>query len=72
MTRKKARHLFLEMARRMHMNQHGGLQGFGKTASYYGADWRPDFEVARRWGLNSYEDCWNSEAVKQIRKSVGM
>lgn len=56
----------------MYEKEHGSLQGFGKIASHYGADWRPNFTEARRWGCSSYEECWNNETVKTLRKSVGM
>lgn len=67
MTRKKASRLFMEMSRRIHLEYHGSLQGFGKVASFYRRSWRPDVKQ-----VGGYKAAWNSDIVVQIRNTVGM
>ena len=65
MTRKRARHLMLELSRRVYLNQKGTLKGFGKMAKLYGDSWRPCDPYL------SYKDVWSVE-MKEFRKMVGM
>ncbi len=68
MSRKRARHLMLELARRIHKNYYGNLKGFGKTARFYSDDWRHlDYK-----STGGYKASWNSEIIRQLRDSVGM
>jgi len=70
MTRRRARHLMLEISRRLYLQEHGNLKGFGKTQIYkfYNDDWRHrDYSVTR-----GYKNAWNSECMLMLRKAVGM
>lgn len=67
MTRKTARKLCIEMARRIYLNQNGTLKGFGKVERFYDRNWRPDIRPH-----GGYKAVWNSELLKDIRQSVGM
>lgn len=68
MTRKKARHLLMEFARRIYMQEHGTLKGFGKIAKHYSDSWRHENYAV----TGGYKAAWNSEIMVQLRKSVGM
>ena len=72
MTRKKMRNNLRELSRRIHLEQHGSLKGWGKIARFYGDQWRPNWEEAGRWGFKSYSDMWNSKVMTDMRESVGM
>lgn len=67
MSRKRARHLFLELARKIQVDQKKSLKGFGKTARFYDDNWRPKVHE-----LGGYKGAWNSEIIQDLRKSVGM
>lgn len=68
MTRKKARNLLLEMSRRIYLQQHGSLKGFGEVAKFYRDSWRhKDYK-----STGGYKKAWNSEIMVALRKSVGM
>ena len=68
MSRKRARHLMLECSRRIYLNYYGTLKGFGKTARFYGDNWRhSDYK-----STGGYKAAWNSEIMQELRKSVGM
>lgn len=68
MKRKRARHLLLEVARRVYLGQHGTLKGFGKVAKFYRDEWRHlDYTAT-----GGYKAAWNCEAMAALRKSVGM
>lgn len=63
----------MEMARRIHLQQHGNLKGFGKTAKFYGDQWRPKFKTdLDKYGVNSYQEIFDNETIKALMKSVGM
>ena len=68
MTRKRARHLLLEMSRRVYLKEHGTLKGFGKIAKHYNDDWR-HINYATTGG---YKKSWNSELMVLVREYVGM
>ena len=70
MSRKRMRHLLLEVSRRLHFEQHKTYEGFGKTAKFYGENWRPVYEEIQK--LGGYKAAWNNDVVKQLRNSVGM
>ena len=75
MTRKRARHLFLEMARRIYLEQSGTLKGFGKVAKHYSDAWRPvsnNRALDEKFQIRSYKDTWENELIKELRKSVNM
>lgn len=72
MTQKKARHLFLELSRRVYLEHHGTLKGFGKAARYYRRNWHPIWYTAKVYGITSYADAWNSSTMAAIRQTVGM
>ena len=68
MTRRKARHLSIELCRRLYMNEHGNLKGFGKVARHYSDSWRhKDYATT-----GGYKAAWESEIMVMLRKSVGM
>ena len=67
MNRKKARHLFLELARRNYLDYYGTLKGFGKIAKFYRDEWKPNISA-----LGGYKESWNSNVIKEIRKNVNM
>lgn len=69
MTQKKARHLMMELSRRLYIEQKGTLKGFGKVSKFYNDKWSPRFGS---YGVYSYDDVWNNETITAIRKSVGM
>lgn len=69
MTRKRARHLLMELARRIYLEKHGTLRGFGKTASFYRDSWKPGEGINRFGG---YKGAWENEIIREIRKSCGM
>lgn len=69
MTRKRARHLLMELARRMHLQEHGTLRGFGKTASFYRDSWKPAEGINKFGG---YKGAWENEIIREMRKSCGM
>lgn len=68
MTRKRARHLLLEMSRRLYMQEHGNLKGFGKVARHYSDSWRH----ANYATTGGYRAAWDSEIMTTLRRSVGM
>jgi hypothetical protein len=57
----------MELARRVYLETHGNLKGFGKIARFYRKDWKPD--VAYRGG---YKSVWNTLAMKYVRMLYGM
>lgn len=68
MTRKRARHLLLEMSRRLYMQEHGTLKGFGKVAKHYSDSWRhANYSIT-----GGYKAAWNSEIMVALRKAVDM
>ena len=69
MTRKRARHLLMELARRIYLEKHGTLRGFGKTASFYRDSWKPGEGINRFGG---YKGAWENEIIREMRKSCGM
>lgn len=69
MTQKKARHMMMEVSRRIYMNANGTLKGFGKISRFYNDQWKPRFG---EMGINSYDDAWNMDAMVALRKTVGM
>ena len=69
MTRKRFRHLLLEVARRVHLSQNGDLKGFGETAKFYDRNWRMKCHPGE---VGGYRAAWESEALKALRASVGM
>lgn len=67
MNRKRARHLHLELSRRIYLREHGTLKGWGKIAKFYNDDWRPKFRL-----IYGYKGCWNYDIMVQVRKDYGM
>lgn len=68
MNRKKARHLMMEVARRLYIKEHGNLKGFGKIEKFYNDDWRhKDYTVT-----GGYKKAWNSDIMRLLRESLGM
>lgn len=68
MNRKKARHLVMEMSRRLYLKEHGDLKGFGKIAKFYNDDWRhTDYNLT-----GGYKKAWNSPAMTTLREILGM
>lgn len=68
MNRKKARHLMMEVSRRLYIKEHGNLKGFGKIAKFYNDDWRhKDFKAT-----GGYKKAWNSDVMKLLRETLGM
>ncbi len=68
--------MMAELMRRIHRdNVKGNTPRLGEIMKFY----RPDTIKARiKWpqcreiGINSYKDAWNSNAIMDLRKSVGM
>lgn len=68
MNRKRARHLLLELSRRLYLAEHGNLKGFGKVARFYNDDWRhTDYKVT-----GGYKAAWNSDIMMKLRRSLDM
>lgn len=68
MSRKRARHLLLELSRRLYLKEHGNLKGFGKIAKFYNDDWRhKDYKTT-----GGYKKAWNSDLMVQLRATLGM
>ena len=67
MNRKRARHLFMELARRNYLKYYGSLKGFGKVAKFYREEWRPDVSK-----IGSYKACWEYPTIKEIRGLFNM
>ena len=68
MTRKKARKLTMELSRRIYLDSHGTLKGFGKVSKLYNDDWRhKDYSVT-----GGYKKGWNNDIMVQLRQSFGM
>lgn len=67
MKRKKMSKLMCELARRVTLNTHGTLKGFGKSAKFYRDEWRPNLQK-----FGGYKGAWESEFMVELRKSVGM
>ncbi len=68
MSRKRARHLLIEMSRRLYLEEHGDLKGFGRVMKFYNDDWRhKDFK-----STGGYKAGWNCEIMRQLRASLGM
>lgn len=72
MSRKKMRHLLMEISRQIQLKQTGTLRGWGKIARFYGDSWLPNFDTMRELGINSYKELWECDAMVALRKSVGM
>lgn len=68
MNRKRARHLMLELSRRIHIERYGSCKGFGETAKFYRDEWR-HLDYTKTGG---YKTAWNSNIMVAIRKSVNM
>lgn len=66
MSRKKARHLYLELSRRI-LTQSDCEKKIGEVLKFYNRNWKPDL---RKFG--GYKATWNSEPMLSLRKSVGM
>lgn len=68
MTRKRARHLLMEMSRRLYLTDHETLKGFGKISKHYRDDWRHlNYKTT-----GGYKKAWDSEIMRQLRASVEM
>ena len=68
MTRKRARHLTLELCRRLYLKDHGTLKGFGRIAAHYRDDWRhTDYTTT-----GGYKKAWNLDIMVQLREILGM
>ena len=67
MNRKRARHLFMELARRNYLEYYGSLKGFGKVAKFYRDEWRPDIYI-----IGSYKSAWEHQAIKGMRNLYNM
>lgn len=67
MTQKHVRKLMLEIARRIYLQEHGTLKGFGKIASYYRSNWKPDAKK-----LGGYKAIWENEFMLLLRNNFGM
>ena len=68
MTRKKARKLMRELSRRVYLQQHGNLKGFGSVDRFYNDNWRHlDYS-----STGGYKSAWNNPILKTLRESVGM
>ena len=72
MTQKKARHLAMELSRRIYLGTHGTLKGFGKISRHYSDRWHLKFDVLGEYNINSYHDAWNAPIMQQLRKLYGM
>lgn len=67
MKREKARKLMLELARRIHIKEHGTLEGFGKIAKFYRANWMPNSKIT-----GGYKAAWDSKIMCELREIIGM
>lgn len=67
MNRKRARHLFLELARRNYLEYYGSLKGFGNVAKFYRNEWKPDITK-----IGGYKASWEYPVVKELRKHFNM
>ena len=69
MNRKRARHLLLELSRRIYLEQHGTLKGFGNISRHYRDEWRHlDYSVT-----GGYKNAWNNSPImKELREHFGM
>lgn len=67
MNRKRARHLFMELARRNYLDYYGSLKGFGKVAKFYRDEWKPDISI-----IGSYKSAWEHSTVKEMRSLYNM
>ena len=67
MNRKRARHLFLELARRNYLDYYGSLKGFGKVSKFYRNEWKPDISI-----IGSYKSAWEHPAIKEMRMLYNM
>ena len=68
MTRKKARKLMTELSRRIYLENHGTLKGFGKVSKFYNDNWR-HIDYSKTGG---YKKAWNNDIMVQLRQSFGM
>ena len=67
MKRDKMRHLMMELCRRMYLQRHGSLKGWGKDAKFYNRNWMPDVNK-----FGGYKATWESKVMRDLRNSVGM
>lgn len=67
MNRRTARHLMLELMRRVYLDQHKTLKGFGKTAKFYDRNWKPKVNE-----VGGYKAAWESDLLKTLRTVNGM
>lgn len=73
MTQKRARHLFLELSRRLYEAHPDDFpNGFGGIAKHYRRAWHPNWAEANKIGIYSYRDAWENPTMKALRESVGM
>ncbi len=68
MTRKRFRHLMMELHRRILMSQ-WRYSGFGKVAKGWDRNWRMTCHPGE---LGGYKAIWESKELKPLRDSVGM
>ena len=68
MKRKKARHLIMELARRIYFDTYGTYKGFGKRAKHYRDDYRQKDHIL----TGGYKKAWNHELIIELRKKYGM
>ena len=59
----------MNLARIMYLEQKGTLKGFGKTAKFYGRNWRPNMERIQRYG--GYKNLWNGDLMRDLRAACG-
>ena len=57
----------MELSRRMYLQRYGGLKGWGEDAKFYDRNWKPDINK-----LGGYKSAWESEIIRELRKSCGM
>lgn len=71
MSRKKFRHLMMELVRLTHL-KYGTKAGLGETLKFYrDRDIKETLKLSPYF-YNSYSEVWNSEPFKNLRESVGM
>lgn len=68
MNRKRARHLVLELARRVYQKENGTLKGFGYIARHYRDEYR-HLDYGKTGG---YKAAWNHPYMKDLREMYGM
>ena len=68
MNRKRARHLWLELSRRIYLDNYGTLKGFGKIAKHY----RDEYRHTDYSKTGGYKAGWENDIVKQLRDYYNM